>query len=325
MLSRVADSLFWLGRYVERAENYSRFIDVNFNLTIDLPPGIEEQWEPLVAATGDRELFLKFYEEDFTRENVILFLAFDDRNLNSIISAIAAARENARIVREVIPRETWEVLNDLHHFVQKAAKRKIWRNEDPEDCFKQIKNRIQLLSGIAYDNIPRNQGWYFTKIGQHLERADKTSRILDVKYHYLLPSVEEVGSPLDFLHWTALLKSVSGFNSYRQIYHKIDPSYIVDYLVLNRYFPRSILYCLMTVENSLHAISESSHGFSNLAEKQIGNLRSTLEFSEVSDVFEYGLHEYLDKLQLRLNHISESIYDQYFKIRPNLTAEIQQQ
>ena len=324
MLSRVANSLFWLGRYVERAENYSRFIDVNFNLTIDLPPGLREQWEPLVAASGDRDLFIDLFGNVFTRQNVIQFLAFDPRNFNSIISTVSMARENARIVRENIPRETWEVLNELHYFVQKAARRKIWRDEDPKGCFKQIKYKIQLLSGIAYDNIPRNQGWFFTKVGQHLERADKTSRILDVKYHFLLPSIDEVGSPLDFLHWTALLKSVSGFNSYRQVYHKIEPSAIVEYLVLNRYFPRSILYCLISTEKCLHAISESKHGFSNQAEKAIGNLRSSLEFADVNDVFDFGLHEYLDNLQLKLNQISDHIHDQYFKIQSNFTAEFQQ-
>ncbi|MEM7549584.1 MAG: alpha-E domain-containing protein [Bacteroidota bacterium] len=325
MLSRVADSLFWLGRYTERAENYARFIDVNFNLSLDLPPGMKEQWEPLIAATGDKEHFVDLFGTEFSRENAILYMAFEERNLNSIISSVKAARENARIIRETIPRETWEVLNDLHYFVQNTKKRKIWLKDDPKECFQQIRHKLQLLNGIAYDNIPRSQGWYFSKMGQYLERADKTSRILDVKYHVLLPSVDEVGSPLDFLHWTALLKSVSGFNSYRQTYHKIVPANIVDYLVLNRYFPRSILFCLMGVENCLHEISESKHGFSNPAEKSIGNLRSTLEFSEVEDVMDYGLHEYLDNLQLKLNEVSNKVYDQYFKIQPNFAEQFQEQ
>lgn len=325
MLSRVANSLFWLGRYAERAENYARFIDVNLNLTIDLPPDLKEQWDPLISATGDHDHFVDLFDEQFNRENSILFLAFDHRNPNSIISAVQKARENARIVRENIPRETWEVLNELHFFLLKQLKRKIWNEEDTGSCFKQIKNQLQLLNGIGYGTIPRTQGWYFTKMGQSLERADKTSRILDVKYHFLLPSIEDVGSPLDFLHWTALLKSVSGFNAYRRMFGKIDPSNIVQYLVLNRYFPRSIFFCLLEAERCLHEISQEPLGFSNPAEKAIGNLRADLEYADVNDLFSFGLHEYLDQLQIRLNQISTAIDDQYFKIQSNFSAEFQNQ
>jgi len=325
MLSRVANSLFWLGRYLERAENYSRFIDVNLNLSIDLPTGLEEQWDPLISATGDREYFLELYGEKFNRENAIHFLAFDERNQNAIISAVQKARENARIVRENIPRETWEVLNELHFYLKKKHQREVWKKEDGGACYKEIKNQLQLLNGISYGTLPRTQGWFFTKIGQYLERADKTSRILDVKYHYLLPSVEDVGSPLDFLHWTALLKSVSGFNAYRRMFGKIDPANIVQYLVLNRYFPRSIFFCLVEAERCLHEISQEPKGFSNPAEKAIGNLRADLEYADVNDLFGFGLHEYLDQLQIRLNRISDAIDDQYFKIQPNFSPEFQKQ
>ena len=325
MLSRVADCLFWLGRYTERADNYARFIDVNFNLSIDLPTGMKEQWEPLITATGDRELFVKSFGGKFTRQNAIFFLAFDEKNENSILSTVFKARENARIVRETITNELWEVLNDLYYYVQNAQKKKLWKKEDPKDCFKQIKHKLQLLSGISYNTLPRNQPWYFMKIGQYLERADKTSRILDVKYHFLLPSVDEVGSPLDFLHWTALLKSVSGFNAYRKIYGKIEPAHIVEFLVLDHDFPRSMLFCLTQAEVCLHEISEAKHGFSNLAEKAIGNLRADLEFADINDVFNFGLHEYLDNMQIRMNDISSAITTQYFKIQPNFDAEIQQQ
>lgn len=325
MLSRVAESLFWMGRYLERAENYARFIDVNFNLSIDLPSGIKEQWKPLITATGDFEPYVKRFGNEFHRENAIFFLGFDTENPNAIINTVSKARENARIVRESIPRETWEVLNELHFLVQLDAKKKIWKKEDPHNCFKEIKLRIQLLNGISFDCISRTEGWYFTKLGQYLERADMTSRILDVKYHILLPSVDEIGSPLDFLHWTALLKSVSAFNSYRQKHHRISPGPIVDYLVLDGYFPRSIFYCLKGVENCLHEISESKHGFSNSAEKAIGNMRSSLEYADVNDVFKIGLHEYLDGIQIKLNEIAVEVKHQYFKIKPNFSAQTQHQ
>lgn len=325
MLSRVANTLFWLGRYLERAENYSRFIDVNFNLCIDLPPGMKEQWEPLVSATGDHELFTANFGNSFTRQYVIYFLAFDERNLNSILSTVAQARENARMVRESIPKESWESLNTLHHYVANAKKRKVWQKDDPHTFFEYVKNQVHTLNGIASSNAPRTQAWYFTKIGKQIERADKTSRILDVKYHYLLPSVEEVGSPLDFLHWTALLKSVSAFNAYKHLYQKIQPDHIVAYLILNRYFPRSIFFCLMEVETALHEISRSKRGYSNPAEKAIGSLRSKLEYADVNDILKYGLHEFLDEVQIGLNSISTAIHDQYFKIQPNFTSQFQNQ
>ncbi len=325
MLSRVADSLFWLGRYMERAENYSRFIDVNFNLSIDLPPGITEQWDPLISATGDKAHYISLFGDKIDRENAILFLAFDHRNLNSILSTVSHARENARAVRENIPREIWEVLNDLYHFLQQAAKKKVWKKDDPKDLFKKIKYQLQLINGIATDTVPRTQGWYFSKLGQYLERADKTSRILDVKYHILLPSIDHVGSPLDFLHWSALLKSVSGFNAYRKMYGMITPKSVVEYLVLNRYFPRSILFCLMSAEECLHEISNARSGFSNQAEKKIGALRADLEYAEVADVFDYGLHEYLDMLQQKMNEISNEVYEEYFRIQPNFVQNIQEQ
>ena len=325
MLSRVADSIFWMGRYTERVENYARFIDVNFNLSIDLPPGVKEQWAPLVATTGDDELYRSIHGANHSRECVMHFLAFDNRNLNAIISSVGKARENARIVRENIPKETWEVLNELYFFMKDAVERKIWKSEDPRECFREIRNQVQLLNGIADANIPKTQEWYFSRLGQFLERADKTSRILDVKYHYLLPSVAEVGSPLDFLQWTALLKSVSGYNSFRREYGKITPRDVVEYMVFNRYFPRSILYCLMAAEDCLHEISESQRGYSNPPEKKMGNLRSELEFADIDDLFAHGLHEYMDKLQSRINTISAAVHQQYFKIQPNFPQQAQNQ
>ena len=325
MLSRVANTLFWLGRYLERAENYSRFIDVNFNLCIDLPPGMKEQWKPLISATGDHDAYVSKLGDDFGRHNAIYFLTFDETNPNAIISTIAQARENARMVRESIPKESWESLNELHYYVQDAKKKKVWKNEDPHSFFEFVKNQIHRFNGIASSNAPRTQAWYFTKIGKQLERADKTSRILDVKYHYLLPSVDEVGSPLDFLHWTALLKSVSAFNAYKHLYQKIDPANIVEYLTLNRYFPRSIFFCLMEVEDALHEISGSKRGYSNPPEKAIGAIRSKLEYTDVNDILQGGLHEFLDEVQIGLNGISTTMHDQFFRIQPNFTPQFQNQ
>lgn len=314
MLSRVAESIYWLGRYMERAENYARFIDVNFNLMLDLPPGRKEQWEPLITATGDRELYLSL-NGDFERVKAIHFLAFDLNNPNSLFSSISRARENARIVREKITKESWEKLNELYLFMKDGASRNVWEEEDPRQFLTEVKYGVQLLYGIGDNSVARTEGWQFLRLGQFLERADKTSRILDVKYHILLPSPKEIGSTLDILHWMALLKSVSGFNIYRQVYGNIDPSNIVDFLVLNKYFPRSVYFCLNEAEKCLKNISVSpEEGYQNSAEKELGKLCAKLEFYDVNDVINAGLHEFLDDLQLKLNHISDHIYSTFFVV-----------
>ncbi|MBD8489924.1 alpha-E domain-containing protein [Echinicola sp. CAU 1574] len=325
MLSRVANSIYWLGRYLERAENYARFIDVNFNLMLDLPPDLKTQWEPLVFATGDHESYSGRYEE-YDKKSVIHFLTLDTSNPNSIISSITYARENARIVRENLSKETWEKINELYHFIKKATPRKIWDKEDPRSFFDKIKNQIQLLYGLTESTVARTEGWYWKQLGMYLERADKTSRILDVKYHMLLPTPEEVGSPLDFLHWTALLKSVTGFNTYRRIHGKIQANGVVDFLIFSRRFPRSIYFCLKEAEDCLHMISGSKDNeFHNKAEKAIGALRSKLGFSEVSDIIGIGLHESIDDLQQKINNISDEIQSIFFQINKDYNIQQQQQ
>ena len=321
MLSRVANHIYWLGRYLERAENYARFIDVNFNLMQDLPMDLKEQWQPLVAATGDLDLYLEKHET-FDRHEVMHFLAFDIDNPNSMISAVTRARENARIIRENLSKETWEKINELYYLLREGCDKKVWKKEDPRKFFENVKNQILLIYGLADATVARTEGWLFRQLGQMLERADKTSRILDVKYHILLPSHMEVGTPLDFLHWTALLKSVTGFNTYRRLYGTIDPSGVVEFLVLNKYFPRSIYYCLKEAEKYLHLISDNnSEGFKNSAEKSMGELKSRLEFSEINDIISSGLHEYLDTLQLKINHISDLIDSNFFRLKENVIVK----
>lgn len=325
MLSRVANSIYWLGRYLERAENYARFIDVNFNLMLDLPGDLKEQWEPLVMATGDKALY-QSSNQSYDMQEVIYFLAFNEENPNSLISSISKARENARMVRENLSKETWEKLNETYHFVKKASENKTWKKEDPRSFFESVKSQILLLYGIADSTVARTEGWYFRQLGQYLERADKTSRILDVKYHILLPSPKEVGSPLDFLHWMALLKSVTAFNTYRRLYGNIDPSGVVEFLVLNKYFPRSVFFCLKEAEQSLFKISGTNgYGYSNSAEKSMGELRSKLEFDDVNDIIATGLHEYLEHLQVKINHISNQINDNYFQIKDNFVSQTMEQ
>src|ERR1044071_2229871 len=221
MLSRVADSIYWMGRYVERAENVARFIDVNLQLMLDSSLGqIEQQWRPLVSTTGDNEDFEKRYREA-TQRNVIRFLTFDAENPNSILSCIRAARENARSVREIISSEMWLQLNKFYLMVTSAAEDPHGL-DSPAQFFDEVKLASHLFTGITDATMTHGEAWHFSRLARKLERADKTSRILDVKYFILLRTVEEVGTPFDDIQWAAVLRSASAFEMYRKRHGRIS-------------------------------------------------------------------------------------------------------
>lgn len=313
MLSRVADSIYWLTRYVERAENVARFIDVNLNLLLDAPLATQ-QWEPLVLTTGDLSFFQQHYGE-FTAENVIRFLTFDGSYSNSIISCVQAARENARSVREIISSEMWEKINDFYFMVREASQTS--RISDLSDFFTHVKMSSHLFAGVMDATMSHNEGWHFGQIGRMLERADKTARILDVKYFILLPSVRDVGTPLDELQWIALLKSTSGYEMYRKRQHRILPQGIAEFLILDREFPRSIQFCLIHAERSLHRITDGTPGvWRNPVERALGRLRSELDYLTLEEISERGLHEFLDDLETRLNDVGTQIFETFFALEP---------
>jgi uncharacterized alpha-E superfamily protein len=318
MLSRVANSIYWLNRYIERAENYARFVDVNFNLALDLPPNVPEQWKPLLTATADNFKFQEYYD-DATRDNIIHFMTFDARNPNSILSSLQFARENARTIRETISKEMWEHVNQLYWKVKDAAAvAGNWELHHFQDFFDAIKHGCQAFYGIIDSTITRNEGWHFGRLGRMLERADKTTRFLDVKYFTLLPNLDAVGSPLDLLLWSAVLKSVSAYNMYRQQYKLINSAHIVEFLIMDRDFPRAVLYCLRQAELSLYEISGSSvtGGYTNPAERKLSKLRAEVEFTEIEGLFATGLHQFLDEFQTKNNAVGKAISETYFDLKP---------
>lgn len=316
MLSRVADSIYWLNRYVERAENIARFIDVNRNLLLDSPSGLEQQWQPLVKITADLELFQERYGEA-TAENVIQFLTFDASYSNSILSCLKAARENARSIREIISSEMWEQVNEFYMMVRDAANGK--KPYDLTEFFYKVKLNGHLFAGIMDATMSHNEGWHFGNIGRLLERADKASRILDVKYYILLPSVQDVGTTLDEIQWIALLKSTSAYEMYRkrQKRHQITPYGVVEFLILDREFPRSIQYCFIHAEQSLHQITGTQSGtWKNPAERELGRLRAELDYLSIDEVTQIGLHEFLDNLQRRINLVGEKMFETFCALEP---------
>jgi len=312
MLSRVADAVFWMSRYLERAVNQARFIDVNWLLTLDIPEQYGEQWGPLVDTTGDKAWFTEKYSES-SRENVINFMTFDAEYPNSIRSCLRAARENARTVREIIPTEMWEEINIFYHTVERAARESETVTGNPFAFCSEVKRRGFALGGIAGSAMTKDEVFHFLELGRMLERADKITRLVDVKYFFLLPSAQDVNTTLDHIQWSALLKAASAFQTYRHLYGPISPSQVVELLLLNHEFPRSLLHCVSRAQTALHGITGTRMGhFSNLAEKHLGQLVGELSFYSVEDIIKIGLHEFTDKTQSRMNETDVAIYRTFF-------------
>ena len=324
MLSRVANSIYWMCRYIERAENVARFISVNLNLLLDMPSERGKHWEPLVMITGDQELFEE-HNPEYSQEAVIHFLTFDRQYMNSILSCLAAARENARSIREIISSEMWEHLNTFY-LEMADPKHQPMALEDPHRFFKIIQMRSHLFTGLMDSTMSHGEAWNFARIGMMMERADKTSRILDVKYFMLLPEADLVNTPIDNIQWTAVLKSASAFEMYRKEHHNITPRMVASFLIFDEQFPRSIRHCITKAQICLHRISGSPNGSNNnAAEKLLGRLKADLEYTDIDEVVNQGMHEYLDNLQTRLNQVGAAIGTTFFNIKPLVASATSEQ
>ena len=309
MLSRVASSIYWMSRYLERADNVARFIDVNARLILDMGWEREEaQWDPLVHASGDEEDFSNRYQ-GYDEKNVVQFLTFDSKNPNSIIACVQNARENARTVREIISSEMWETINALYHLVDKhSRKRKI---DNLQIFFRQVHQASQLFAGQIENTMSHGEGWHFARVGRLLERADKTARMLDVKYFLLLPSGEHVDSPYDTVEWGAVLKSVSGFEMYRKQFHRVNYRDVTQFLILDKKFPRAIRFCVDNAARSLGYITDILE-VEVVATKEMATLRDSLDNTDVNTTLNNGLHEFIDIFQFNLNVVDEAIYKSFF-------------
>jgi uncharacterized alpha-E superfamily protein len=329
MLSRVADSIYWMSRYVERAENVARFVDVNLNLMLDFSGRAEQQWQPIVDISGDTEDFAERYGEA-TESSVIRFLTFDTKNPNSILSCIRAARENARSVREIISSAMWEHLNQSYLMLAASSARR-GEFSDPHELFALVKTASQTFTGITDTTMTHNEGWHFCRLARQLERADKTSRILDVKYFLLLPTVDAVGTTVDDVQWAAVLRSASAFEMYHKRHGRIAPARIVEFLLLDYDFPRAIHHALKAARESVHAITGTPTAmFRGPVEQVLGLLCSELAYAQVDELIAGGLHEYLDGLQTKMNQVGTHIHETFFsgsgtvpnRRRPRLRADV---
>ena len=318
MLSRVAESVYWMSRYIERAENVARFVDVNEHLMLDLPPEMPPQWGPLVEITGDIEAFNKAYSAA-DRDEVCWFLTFDPANPNSILSSLRAARENARSVREILTSAVWAEVNETYLYVEHHAKN---RTASSHDFLQHVIRASHGVVGATNTTLSRTEAWHFSRLGRLLERADKTTRVVDIRYFVLLPTSANVGSPTDDLHWTAVLQSVSALEMYRQKHGMVRQVSTADFLILDEQFPRSVRNCLYRADESLRAITGSPmRSFRNPAERMLGRLVAELDYALIDEVILEGLHQYLDELQRKLNDVGDAIRRAFFS--PQLAADAQ--
>jgi uncharacterized alpha-E superfamily protein len=324
MLSRVANAIYWMCRYIERAENVARFIGVNLNLLLDMPSERGKHWASLVMITGDQALFNKNNPE-FSQEAVVRFLTFDRQYPNSILACLAAARENARSIREIISSEMWEHLNNFYLELTDPGSPEM-AFSDPHRFFKIIQMRSHLFTGLMDCTMSHGEAWNFARIGMMMERADKTSRILDVKYFMLLPRAEQINTPIDNIQWTAVLRSASAFEMFRKQHHHITPRNVADFLIFDRLFPRSIRHCIAKAQICLHRITGSALGSANTAaEKRLGRLEADLAYTDIDEVLEKGLHEYLDDLQTRINQADTAIGMTFFNLKPESGTMVNEQ
>ena len=312
MLSRVANLVYWMARQLERAENTARIVDVNAQLVLDLQSrqaaDDPRSWEPLVYVTGDEDKFFELYGETPSERAVTEFMLFDKRNPSSLISCIGMARENARCIRDQLSGEVWETLNTFY-LKLKSDDYTRYAQLGSAEYLNRVKTQIQLFYGVAESMIPRTGLWWFFQLGRHLERADNTSRILDVKYYMLLPNLHAVGSALDMVQWASVLRSCSAFEAFRRSRRgQLNLERVVDYLVRDDVFPRSILFSVMEAEQALGQITGVAvHLEDTQPARLIRELRAELEMIDIHSVIADGLHEFLDDVQMKISDIHAAV------------------
>lgn len=327
MLSRVANSLYWMSRYIERAENIARLLDVNLQLMLDFveidDEQIKEHWLPILRTAGDEETFFRHYANADSR-SVTEFMTLREENPNSVLSCLCTARENARQIRDQISFEMFETINDCYLFLKSRSAREIWQ-EGAHAFYNKIKEYSHLFQGLTDSTFPRNEGHEFIEFGKFLERTDKTTRILDIKYHILLPSLQDVGGSIDAAQWQAVLRSVSALQAYRRFYvADILPGKVAEFLIFSPTFPRSIRFGLERVNHYLHLLSDTRPGeYRSPETRAFGRLVSDMHFLSIEDVMKSGLHEFLERVRTTLDKMDDYIFQTFMYHPPvDMEAEI---
>ncbi len=313
MLSRIGESLYWMTRNLERADNTARILDINVVYMLESDEGATEemQWKPLLNIVEADALYAERHADGVVSvQRVIALLTQDKGNSSSLYNSLRLARENARVVRDRISHEMWEAINDFWLQVDKHLKTQLqpWR---AAEFYAYVHREAALFFGLAQSTMMRGEAYGFTVLGSLQERADMTARILDVRYHLLLPDVKLVGSPLDYYQWGALLKSLSGFESYRRKYHSgIRPIDVVEFVVLDPDFPRSLTYCVEGIDRALERIGTPPTG---VVREAMADLRAHLTGTTPRRILDTGLHEYLDHFLALLANMTGALQADYFE------------
>lgn len=303
MLSRTADHLFWMSRYIERAENLARLLDVTYQMSL-VPQSlsaINQSWNAIITLNSLDEAYQAKYST-VNGENVLKFMVSDPDNPASIFSCLRSARENAHAVRGTLTTEMWETLNSTWLEAREKTFDQLY-NAGISEFFEWVKTRSSLSRGTTLGTLLQDEAYHFIRIGTLLERADNTARILDVKYHVLRPQGDDGAT--DFYEWGALLRSVSAFEVYRKVYRDvITPERVAELLIFNKDMPRSLQFCLNSVVKNLGLISNSNSGET---ERQGGMLNAQLRYGRIEDILEHGLHEWLTDFMDRIYMLGNGI------------------
>lgn len=306
MLSRVAENIYWIGRYQERAENTARLIKVNTHLTLDLPKGVMPDWEPLISILGCQNLYDETHEE-VTERRIVNFLISDENNPLSILSSLSYARENARTIREIMPREAWESINAMYNDALENKSMSYSRN-GRQPYLENIIGDLEKMTGLLAGSMNHDIAYDFLNLGRKLERADMTTRIIDVRSDNTIPDDVPELRPFEDMIWMSILKSLSAYQMYRQSMQvRIRRYEVLKFLFTQKFFPRSVAYC---VENMSMYIKNLPNN--EKCTRYIERLQKTLTESSIKDLDNEALHKYIDKLQLQLAHVHDDISKTYF-------------
>src|SRR5215813_974578 len=309
MLSRVADSLYWTSRYLERAEHTVRLLDINLGLMLDKShTSAERRWQRVLAALGNPPHIA--WDGDAFR--LVQSLCFETASPASVVNCIIAARENARQIREEISTEQWQRLNRLFHEVSSARSER-YSDLEFAEFLPAVIDGVHLFQGVTDTTLSHGGGWQFLQVGCSLERASATALLLDVYHREVVRSPEEAVDAHEYLEWVGLLKCCTAFEAYCKVYTAdLQPERIAEFLILNTEFPRSIHFCARMVQDALNAIAEATQTRkARRVNRLAGRWRSTLGFSQIDEIMASGLHAYLEDVQRQRSQILSAIHETY--------------
>lgn len=306
MLARLAENLFWIGRYVERAEDTALLLDVTYHGLLESAPSeTGVAWWGLLEVLHSQEAFSQRYPEA-NDQTVTRFLVTDRSHGGSILSSVSLVRENARSVREQISTDLWQVINNFYLELD-ARDLDADLEGQPSEVYGLVKLRCQTVYGVASETMPRDDGWRFMMLGRMLERAVMTCRLLNVRYAQLMASADS-----DFHSWVGVLNSAGAHEAYRKQHSAtMDPAHVVEFLLLGEHFPRSVLFCLRAAEAGLRRLGPE--GAASRAERLLGRIRAELEFRDIDELLDEGLHGFLDRVQEQVWLVADAVADQFFR------------